>query len=102
MIEFQARRCGILGDIRRILESFNILLAKHTRAVVGKNRHLKQRDMYKAELHRDIMEFQGIDLLKKEFQVFPNSQANTSETEFPGREVLYRSRDNTSKAKLQG
>ena len=47
----QTRRSGMLRDSRRFLESFNILEAKHTRAVVTNTWHLKRLDAYKTELH---------------------------------------------------
>ena len=108
-----ARLGGMAGDRRRILESFNILEAEHTRAVVAKTRHLKRLDVYKAKFHRSLPEAEN----DRGHQRLPTSKDGTSgakflgrevgrgdtgEAEFQGREVPPRSKGNTGEAEFQG
>ena len=100
---FQARRSGALGDSKRILESFNVLEAEHTRAVVAKTRHLKRLYVSKVVLHRGFTDaVNARELLKKGYQVLPKSKGGTGEAEFQGREVILMSNGDTGEAELQG
>ena len=99
----QTRRSGTLRDCSRILESFNILEAEHTRAVVAKNRHLKLLEAYKTKLHWGFSEaINSREPLKRGYQVVPRCKGNTGEARLQGRDSIFMSKGDNGEARLQG